>query len=680
MRFKYTLLAATVITSVIMVPANAQVALPAPSSDGDAALHGAGATSIQNVLVRAANCTGIDQQQGNGQPGGSASTSNGSLKTISAGSFTATPSLDCSVADTSTSSTNIQPNFSLKYVGTGSGFGRKSWYWFADAWDGSANTSKAQAHVVNPFNLIKGDARWSHIQFAFTDTPVAPSEIALYNTTGNALTQAGPAISFPLFVLPVAVAYSSQYGTNAKGTALIFNAQNKATYGTATVAVLNLSRNVYCGIFNGVITNWNDASIQALNGKSKVKGQVGIPLYDTVNDTAARWTTDGAPIRLVGRLDNSGTTDVFTRHLAQVCNTSGTNTYAGVNNYTINAENLPFNASTNGGIDFRTVRADTNYNPSAASSKFAGSTNMVSGDYWTGSTVTNIASGTPSGAPTGNKGSGLYTTANGGGALATYVSLAPDYSIGSTISSGYKFNGKIGYISADFIQPSVDAPGGLVAANLENKSDGKFYNPTYKTALAAFTAALVPPQSDSTGAFVATDTRQVRQPDGSNGNATRSNPIAWADVLYKTAGYSLADPQNTGAYPIVGTTQFVGYTCYASKGNREQIVDFLGLLLGQVKKNAANVAVSPKVFGGSTPAVTGVIDQSNIAIVPLSWATAITNTFLTKSATDAGAAALNLYIQDALLPTPAKGVVGKKSYVPQADPNANSVCTSVVGA
>jgi len=136
----------------------------------------------------------------------------------------------------------------------------------------------------------------------------------------------------------------------------------------------------------------------------------------------------------------------------------------------------------------------------------------------------------------------------------------------------------------------------------------------------------------------------------------------------------------------VGTTQLFAYTCYAQKGNREQLVGLLGLALGEIKKNAAGTAISAKAFGGTQPATPGIVDQSNIGIVPAAWATAITNTFLTKSTTDTGAAALNLYIQSALLPTPAKGTpltaAGKvnKSYVPQADPAANSACASLTGA
>ena len=46
LKMKTSLLAATMIAGAVAAPAYAQVTLPAPSSDGDAALHGAGGSGI----------------------------------------------------------------------------------------------------------------------------------------------------------------------------------------------------------------------------------------------------------------------------------------------------------------------------------------------------------------------------------------------------------------------------------------------------------------------------------------------------------------------------------------------------------------------------------------------------------------------------------------------------------
>lgn len=666
LKFKSSLLAATVVACIASSAVYADTAIPLVGPDtSDAALHGAGASSVQNLIVRNANCIGPDKKLG-----GSGSAT--ALSTISPGLYAGTQPLDCSAE-----ANNLQPNQPVDYVSTGSGFGRQMWRQFADIFDGAAKG--AQSGVFNPFGTA---TRWNHIQFAFSDAGLAQSELTEYNSGAafpSAASQAGPAISFPVFVLPVAVAYDSTYGVNAKGHAMVFNAQGK---GINSTAVINLTRAAYCGIFNGTINNWNDATIQKLNGRLVVKGvNQGIPLFDANNDTAARWSTDGAPIRLVGRLDKSGTTDVFTRHLAAVCNAASG--YAGTNNYLQHAESLPYNAASNGGVDFTSVRSDTNYKPGVASSKYAGTTNMVSGDYFNGTAIVNIASGTPTSLPTGAVGSGLYLVANGGGKVGQALVAPSDYPL-----HGVLLNGKVGYISADFIQPSVDAPGGLNAASLQVGSTpgttaASFAAPTIRNQLLAFTQ--LPPESDANGAYKpGTDTRLVNPVTGTTKvAATRDNPLAWVDVLY-------SDPNPLSApatgYPIVGTTQYFGYTCYTS-GNRTSLVEMLGLTLGQINKNSHGAVISKLTFGGSSPMVPGIDDQSNIAVVPAAWAAAITKTFLTNG--DAGAA--NLWMQDNLLPTflpPKAGRAATKTQpaVPAlplrigVDTAPNPVCGSLAGA
>ena len=653
---KNLLLAATMVAGFAATQVQAQVVIPAPDTS-DAALHGAGASSVQNLVVRNFNCIGADHKLAKS----SAATA---LSTISAGLYVGTTmTQDCSAE-----ANNLQPNISAEYVSTGSGFGRQMWKEFADDFDGGTSATAA-AGVFNPFVNAANPTHWSNLQFVFSDAGLSQAELNTYNSV--AAPKAGPAITFPMFVLPIAIAYDTTYGTNAKGHAMVFNTQGKGLSGTTTI---NLSKAAYCGIFNGTILNWNDAAITKLNKK--------IPLYDVLNDTAARWTADGAPIRLVGRLDKSGTTDVFTRHLAAVCN--ATNGYTGVNNYLQHAETLPYGTGT--GVDFRSVRSDVNYFPTVASSKLAGTTNMVSGDYWNGTAIVNIGSGSatyPStsgstSTPTGNLGSGLYIVADGGGKVASALVSAPDYSL-----HGVMLNGKVGYISADFIQPSVDAPGGLQAAGLQVGTSATFALPTVMAALKGFTQ-LPPEAAATTGAYTpGADTRLVLTATGGTTKvaATRDNPLAWTDVLYADSTNTLADPQAAGAYPISGTTQFFGYTCY-TKANRLAIGNALGLQLGKINKNSANVTISKTIFGGTPAANPGIDVQSNIGIVPAAWTAAIANTFLSKG--DAGA--LGLYIQDALVAVTAKGSPFKAdgktpnpSYKPQVDPQANPACASITG-
>jgi phosphate transport system substrate-binding protein len=67
------------------------------------------------------------------------------------------------------------------------------------------------------------------------------------------------------------------------------------SYNLPDVPVLKLSREAYSGIFLGTITKWNDSKIAATN--------TGVALPDL-------------PINVVSRADSSGTTFVFTNHLA----------------------------------------------------------------------------------------------------------------------------------------------------------------------------------------------------------------------------------------------------------------------------------------------------------------------------------------------------------------------------
>jgi hypothetical protein len=55
--------------------------------------------------------------------------------------------------------------------------------------------------VFNPFG---SNGRWPNLQFAFSDAGLTQSTLTLYNA--NAALAAGPAITFPMYVLPVAIA------------------------------------------------------------------------------------------------------------------------------------------------------------------------------------------------------------------------------------------------------------------------------------------------------------------------------------------------------------------------------------------------------------------------------------------------------------------------------------------
>lgn len=661
--FKSHLLAATIIAGMAATSLQAQVAIPAPGpNDGDNSLHGAGATSIQNVLVQELNCIGADNQLGTS--GGAT----GGFSTIAGGAYVpgspsaSNPIFTCTSHPNPDASAeaDIQANFSGKYIATGSGFGRQMWSEFKDKFHGAVSGING---VHNPFNEVSGQSRWSNLQFAFSDTPIKPSDVTTYNS--NALANgAGAAIQFPKYVLPVAVAYNPVYGKNASAQNMTFNVKTPGSINGTVAGGLRMTRDMYCKIFSGKILNWNDNSFKTVNS--------GSTLQDTANDTAARWAAEGVPIRLVGRLDRSGTTDVFSRHLAQVC--TGVLLPQDIK-FTNNAESLPYNSGS--GVDLSSVRSDTGYQPSTPPGKLAGTTNMVSGDYFNGSAIVHVngPSSTPTQVGAGLvNGSGLFLLGDGSGKVRDAINFAPDFAA----ASGVTLNGKVGYIGGDFIKPSPGAS--LFAAQLQVGTSATYAMPSASNAVAAFGSGaqlIVPPESNSTGAFLTGDTRTVQDATNTNVAATRDNPIAWTDVLYNSPNNNLAAPVK--GYPITGTTQYFGYTCYKNANNRWNIVEFLGLNFGKITKTDTNAALSANTFKGSGATSLGTLAQSNIGVVPTAWQNAIVETFLKKSTQSSGGVVLgtkNLWIQDVyLLKATEFDAINQAS-----DSKANPGCTAGQGA
>lgn len=631
---KSVLLSATVIAGLAGGAAQAQVVLPAPSdNNGEPVLHAAGATAVQNVVVQEFNCIGDDYPLGTSAPVRDANgtiTSRGSITNIPAGEFrptspsAANPVFVCTVGnapqgtDTATAKyTDIQPNFAAKYVATGSGFGRQMWRLFSNQFD------PVTPNVFNPYVELGGTPVWTRVQFAFSESNAGQGDVGAYNT--NAAPIAGPAVIFPKYVLPVAIVYNPVYGNNAAGAQMRFNVRKPQNINGVAAGGLPLSRVAYCGIFNGVVRNWNDPVFRAAN--------LNTDLRDTVNDTAARWAADGVPIRLIGRLDRSGTTDVFSRHLATVCTGQTLPNGTPITNvYARNAESLPYNASS--GVDLANVRSDTGYatgNNNGGNYPNAGNgVNLVSGTYFNGTTF--VEDGGPSGQPVGNQGSGLFTTGDGSGRVRDAINRAPDYAL-----NGVTLNGKVGYIGSDFVRNAVAQldreTRGLYAAALQVNGTGTSYvMPSAANGALAFgtgATAILPPQSNATGAFTGTDTRTVPLFAASGtGVATRDNPLAWTAVLYANPANTLAAPVK--GYPITGTTQFLGYTCY-QPGNRLNVVEFLGLNLGKITRDGANRQISANTFKGTGATLLGILPQSNIGIVPPAWQSAISETFLKRS-------------------------------------------------
>lgn len=693
---KTSLLAATIMATSAS-PAFAQFAFPTVQIDG------AGATTIGDVNVKVQQCIGVDTQYGtNASPAGT-------LETITAVDYTpsvpslANPEHRCS---TGTDVYNGATTYTGQYIGTGSGLGIQSWRNFRNQFVAGVNSlgSTVRPFGANPFGT------WTNLQYAFTESPIRPGDITDYNADDNervadatspgnfikdapggtdidfdqsALAAAGPAIQIPLYVIPIAVAYNPTYGFNAVNQRMNFNVRLPVTSNGVGVGGLRLRKSDYCGIFNGSITNWNDPLITLRNSPNATPaGQV--PLFDPLTDSASRWATDGAPIRLVGRADRSGGTDVTTRALAAQCGTTVAN--GGTNKFERAAQSLPYDQAST--IDIRPLRSDTGYRPAAVNpggtpqpaANLAGSAQSIGGRVWANNgqfcNITNVTGGNCSVVDTNANTPGLFILADGSSRVeaATFEESA---ATGGLISVGaVQINGKVAYLGADFVTPT---PGRrLHSAALQvgiNPAGASFVVPSALTAGQAF-GTVRPPQSPTTsGVYNVSDVRQVwkdLQATSTTFNAAlqetvdRANPIHWANVLYPApfdaAGNpvtvtTLANP--TAGYPITGPAYMTTYTCFSTPAKTHGVANFLQYVMGRVTKkavvggNPSSISLNANTFPGTAAANLGTLAKSNTATVPAGWRTAIVETFLKRSTqkanglTGATLGSRNLWIQSA---------------------------------
>lgn len=426
---KSSLLAATAVAIAAATPAYAQLVFPA------ADLRGAGATSVQDMWPREANCTGGFKFVSTAA-GSNSFTVNAddtvSARNLGNAAYAGTPAFNCGTA-------SVQSVIVVHYIGVGSGAGRKI----------LAATDFNTGYAANGIKLPNGTtvapaipsaaifgttiAAGDNAHYALSDSPLGTASNEQLST-GHAAAKA--MIQIPLYVLPVAVAYNPTYAyLDADHTkTLKFNVTGLAA--TTANGGLRLSKVAYCKIFNGYITNWNAAEIAATNWEVDTKGAPSIskttkkpilrPLFDATNDTAARWAAEGAPIRLVGRLDKSGTTDIFSRHLNNAC----TDSLGALNNkYSNAAESLPFDSTS--AINLTEFRGDTNYKPAVAASSFAGTTQMLNGvvykngiEGFVGQTSGFTASQGVTASATGTNGGAKFIVASGGGNVIAAINAA----------------------------------------------------------------------------------------------------------------------------------------------------------------------------------------------------------------------------------------------------------------
>ncbi len=523
-------------------------------------LYGGGSTLIGPYLVQAQNCYGEPAPLVNK---GSA-LNNPTLTNTTPFNYvgsTKYPAQNCAT-------THIDTTLQMNYIGAGSGAGIAGLY----------------SHATGPFwgDTVPGTdpSFFPSVDFAASDAGLASGDVTIYNTGGtegsgatavtvaafntaptagqypNPLQSYGAMIQFPLIIAPVAIAYDPVYKKvlGADGhtvTSYKFFIKHARTDGSGG---LYLDEATLCKIFNGQITNWNDKALKLLNGNNS--------LADPSDPDKASFSV---PMEIVGRSDSSGTTSIFTRHLAAEC---------------------PLVITGNGYPD--------------------GSKTLPSTLINTGSTPT----------------PGKFTVQSGSSGVANYVAFTTAPTVVGDANAVKQ--GRIGYLGPDFVLPAVTTTGantfGLNSASLLRTDPATLTTyvipPTGAKATLAFGASFLPPQSDSLGNY-----------NGATGGKLRSNPADWVEPIFKTS--PLAIPANIKAYPIVGTTDYIGYTCYANGTVAQKMNFFL------------QYYVTNGVTGDAT---NGLIAKAGFAPMPNAWKNAIYRSFLKPNASTQ---ALNLYIQRA---------------------------------
>jgi hypothetical protein len=191
--------------------------------------------------------------------------------------------------------------------------------------------------------------------------------------------------------------------------------------------------------------------------------------------------------------------------------------------------------------------------------------------------------------------------------VAAYIQFDPNNVPGQTAGSSV-VQGRMGYDGTDQTLPAVTNTGentyGLNQVDILRVPGKAAIEPDGKTALLAYNANILPPSGSD-----------------------RAQPALWVQPASKSA--PIAIPANTLAYPIVGTSNFLGYTCYTSASVETNLVGYLDWF-------EANTLL--------TNATLGLIVKGGSSALPTAWRTAVIQTFLKPTGTTKP---LNLYILQA---------------------------------
>lgn len=420
------------------------------------------------------------------------------------------------------------------------------------------------------------------IQYAMSTTSLVSTDASVYNNGGietqgkssiniaspnqlsctsgsknpypNPLQCYGPLVQFPFGITPIVFAYNSTYKKVVNSDGLETDYHFNLKYPRGDGSGgLRLSATTYCKIFNGQITNWNDPALTADNGGQSLQDPTD-PEYPNFSLT----------LQIVGRSDSSGATTILSRHLANVC--------AGLsgNQYTTGASTLP--------------------------SSLVGPTYNVSN---------------PNYPPVSGETPGKFTIAPNNSGVAQYVAFTatPGGSNSSNCTDGAACIqlGRITYSGTDYVLPYVaqtqENQYNLNSTTLQNSS-ANWEDPSASTAQAAY-SPILPPQSNSKGKYCASCLNFGH----------RNDPTAWVQSTSPTA--AIADPTSSGAYPIVGTANWIAYQCYASANQTKSLTG----VMRYIDEQPIN-----------TDNKKGILASAGMAPMSKGWRLAIQDTFVTNGA------------------------------------------------
>jgi phosphate transport system substrate-binding protein len=459
--------------------------------------------------------------------------------------YTGSPSQNCDPS----AHQEVDPTIQGDYESTGSGTGLKAFI------------SHSPSTFVGDFIPGQDPSPYPAFTFAASETAFSAADVAAYNnggtdpTTGIVLGSGqgaqfptpaplyGAMVQIPLLIAPVTLAYSAEYGRFRASDGTVhhyyFNIHTPRADGSGG---MHLDATTYCAIFNGQITDWNQIP-KSLNGNKSLQSA----------QDAADGHTFSVPLVLVGRSDSSGTTSVFTRHMAAQCPAVISGTV-----YTDSTSTLP---------------------PSLVAATWT----KTNPNYGANSGVTDVP--------------GEFTVASGSDGVADYLYFDPANQPRQTNGSEV-LQGRIGYVGPDYVLPAV-----------VNTGNNTFGLNTASLIRPGTTAAIVPSVAKAILAY-----KGINPPTGAN----VSDPSQWVQAASKTA--TIAIPTDIAAYPIVGTSNYVGYTCYDDAdrpGSSSAVNAFMYWY-------ETNVTVNDKTVG--------ILAEAGLGGMPTAWKTAIRTEFFRPTA------------------------------------------------